>query len=90
MRTEPSKIITATSFSYLPALHEASYHFSTKDSFKLRIDSIDEAQVKQVLRTFVDFLKAETESRQLKDVECGMIYEPLLSHLILNKQRYLM
>jgi hypothetical protein len=67
-------------FAYIPSLNMKTYDFSQKQSFKLKIDKVDQEQAKLALRVFVDFLKTEVETK--KDVDTGMLYEPLLTHLL--------
>jgi hypothetical protein len=53
---------------------------------------VDEQSAKQALRILVDFLKSQSEedTSSSGDIEKAMKYEPLLSHLISLKSKYLM
>lgn len=56
----------------------------------MKFEPIEISQVKLAFRIFVDFLKSEIETQKHKNLEHGMLYEPLLTHLLNSKSKYLM
>lgn len=77
-------------FSYIPSVNGKPYDFSNKNSFKLMMEPITESQAKQALRIFVDFIKQEVESVKYDDLESAMLFEPMLTHLLSMKHKYLL
>ena len=67
--------------SYRPNIQ---YNFSDKTGFQKPMQQVTEAEAKRALRTLVDFMKGEVSERNQ-----GMTYEPLLSQLIHNKDKFL-
>lgn len=54
------------------------------------MEPITESQAKQALRIFVDFIKQEVESVKYDDLESAMLFEPMLTHLLSMKHKYLL
>ena len=67
--------------SYRP---QVQYNFSDQTGFQSAMQSVSEQEAKRALRTLVDFMKSEVAVR-----DQGMTYEPLLSQLITNKDKFL-
>lgn len=67
--------------SYRP---NVQYNFSDKTGFQTPMGRVTEAEAKRALRTLVDFMKSEVAER-----DQGLTYEPLLSQLIENKDKFL-
>ena len=67
--------------SYRPNIQ---YNFSDKSGFQTAMKHVTEAEAKRALRTLVDFMKTEVSER-----DQGLTYEPLLSHLVVNKDKFL-
>ena len=67
--------------SYRPNIY---YNFSDRNGFQTPMQKVTEAEAKRALRTLVDFMKTEVAVR-----DQGLTYEPLLSQLIENKDKFL-
>lgn len=79
-RAEVSNINSSN--TYMPNVHRNNYSFSSKGNFSMKLEPIKESQVKLALRIFVDFLKSEIETQKDQNLDHGMLFEPLLTHLL--------
>ena len=70
---------------YIPSYRpNIQYNFSDQRGFQSAMQQVTEQEAKRALRTLVDFMKTEVAER-----DQGMTYEPLFSHLIVNKDKFL-